>query len=100
MLGGFASDCWRSPMIQPLIDARFGVFYKVCSSAQLLKRMAVAIRERRWSRTSAPKPSAKRGAGTPGPERLTWAKKHTNSPQQEARFGRSPVRGHRVDFSH
>ena len=37
MLAGFASDCWRSPMIQPLIDERFGVFYKVCSSAQLLK---------------------------------------------------------------
>jgi transposase len=34
---GLSSACWRSPMIQQLIDDRFGVFYNVCYMAQLLK---------------------------------------------------------------
>jgi transposase len=36
---GFNSACWRSPMIQQLIYARFGVFYNVFYIAQLLKNL-------------------------------------------------------------
>jgi hypothetical protein len=34
---GFRGACWRSPMIQPLIYARFGVYDNVFDMAQLLK---------------------------------------------------------------
>jgi transposase len=36
---GLSGACWRSPMIQPLIDERFGVFYNVFSLAQVLKNL-------------------------------------------------------------
>jgi len=36
---GLSGACWRSPMIQPLIDDRFGVFYNVFSIAQLLRNL-------------------------------------------------------------
>ena len=37
---GFASACWRSPMMQPLmIHARVGVYYNVCYLAQWLKHL-------------------------------------------------------------
>jgi transposase len=36
---GFSSAGWRSPMVQPLIDDRFGVFSNVFSRAQLLKNL-------------------------------------------------------------
>jgi transposase len=36
---GVSGACWRSPMIQQVIDDRFGVFYNVFSIAQLLKNL-------------------------------------------------------------
>ena len=36
---GFSGACWRSPMIQQLIDDPFGVFYHVFYIAQLLKNL-------------------------------------------------------------
>jgi transposase len=42
---GFPSACWRSPMIQQLIDERFGVFYNVFSMAQLLKPLGVSYQK-------------------------------------------------------
>ena len=36
---GFSSACWRSPMVPPVIDDRFGVFYNVFYMAQLLKNL-------------------------------------------------------------
>ncbi len=36
---GFSGACWRSPMIQPLIYDRFGLFYNVFSIAQWLKNL-------------------------------------------------------------
>jgi len=36
---GFSAACWRSPMLQPVIDDRFGVFSNVFSIAQLLKNL-------------------------------------------------------------
>jgi transposase len=39
VLAGFSGACWCSPMIQQVIDDRFGVFYHVFSSAQFLKNL-------------------------------------------------------------
>lgn len=36
---GFTGACWRSPLIQPLIFDRLGVFYNVFYIAQLLKNL-------------------------------------------------------------
>ena len=36
---GFSGACWRSPLIQQLIYARFGVYYNVFYTAQLLKNL-------------------------------------------------------------
>jgi transposase len=42
---GFRSACWRSPMIQPLIDERFGVFSNVFYSAQLLQNLGCSYQK-------------------------------------------------------
>ena len=42
---GYASACWRSPMIQQLIYERFGVFYNVFYIAQLLKNLGFSYQK-------------------------------------------------------
>jgi transposase len=42
---GFRSACWRSPMIQQLIDDRFGVFYNVFYIAQWLKNLGFSYQQ-------------------------------------------------------
>src|SRR5215217_98098 len=42
---GFSGACWRSPMIQQLIYARFGVLYNVFSIAQLLKNLGFSYQK-------------------------------------------------------
>ena len=42
---GFASACWRSPMIQPLIYERFSVYDNVFSIAQLLKHLGFSYQK-------------------------------------------------------
>lgn len=42
---GFASACWRSPMIQQLIHERFGVFYNVFYIAQLLQNLGFSYQK-------------------------------------------------------
>jgi Winged helix-turn helix len=42
---GFSGTCWRSPLIQPLIYDRFGVFYNVFSIAQLLKTLSFSYQK-------------------------------------------------------
>jgi transposase len=42
---GFSGACWRSPMIQQLIDERFGVYYKVFYIAQLLKNLGFSYQK-------------------------------------------------------
>ena len=42
---GLSGACWRSPMIQQLIDDRFGVFSKVFYSAQLLKNLGFSYQK-------------------------------------------------------
>jgi transposase len=42
---GFSGACWRSPMIQQLIYARFGVLYNVFYIAQLLKNLGFSYQK-------------------------------------------------------
>lgn len=42
---GFRSACWRSPMIQRLLDDRFGVFYNIFYIAQLLKNLGFSYQK-------------------------------------------------------
>lgn len=42
---GFSGACWRSPMIQQLIFARFGVYYNVFYIAQLLKNLGFSYQK-------------------------------------------------------
>ena len=42
---GFASACWRSPMMQQLIQERFGVYYNVFYLAQLLKNLGFSYQK-------------------------------------------------------
>jgi transposase len=42
---GFSGACWRSPMIQQLIDERFGVYYNVFYIAQLLKNLGFSYQK-------------------------------------------------------
>ena len=70
---GLASAGWRSPLLQPLIDERFGVFYHVFSSAQRLKPLD--LRDQQAAFGSAHLNDAKRQewCRTTWPQRLTWA---------------------------
>jgi transposase len=45
---GFSSACWRSPMIQHLIDQRFGVFYSVYYICQLLKNLGFSYQKAKF----------------------------------------------------
>jgi transposase len=42
---GFSGACWRSPMVQQLIDDRFGVFYNVFYIAQLLRNLGLSYQK-------------------------------------------------------
>jgi transposase len=57
---GFSSACWRSPMLQQLSDDRFGVFYNVFYSAQLLKNLG--LRYQKAAFVSEPLDEGKRQA--------------------------------------
>lgn len=45
LAAGFASGCWRSPMIQHLILEQFGVFYSVFYISQLLKSLGFSFQK-------------------------------------------------------
>jgi len=45
---GFPGACWRSPMVQALIYAKFGVFYSVHYIAQLLKNMGFSYQKAKF----------------------------------------------------
>jgi transposase len=42
---GFSGACWRSPMVQQMIFARFGVYYNVFYIAQLLKNLGFSYQK-------------------------------------------------------
>lgn len=45
---GFTGACWRSPMIQELIQQRFGVTYNVFYIAQLLRNLGFSFQKARF----------------------------------------------------
>lgn len=46
---GFPGGCWRTPMIQQLIQDRFGVLYAVKYISQLLKNMGLSYQKARFA---------------------------------------------------
>ena len=92
MLAGFASACGRSPMIQPLIDARFGVFYKVCSSAQLLKPLGFGDPKTALGSDHLHEAKCQEWGRHTWPQRLNWAKKH-RQPSAGSAFREVPGQG-------
>jgi transposase len=42
---GFSGACWRSPMLQPMLYERFGVFYSVFYIAQLLRNLGFSYQK-------------------------------------------------------
>jgi transposase len=47
-LVGYPGACWRSPMIQDLIQKNFNVFYSVAYIAQLLKNMGFSFQKAKF----------------------------------------------------
>jgi transposase len=45
---GFPGACWRSPMIQKLIQDKFGILYSVNYVVQLLKNMGFSYQKARF----------------------------------------------------
>ncbi len=45
---GFVGNCWRSPMIQRLIEQRFGVLYSVHYLSELLKALGLTYQKARF----------------------------------------------------
>ena len=45
--GGFSGGCWRAPMIQVLIQQRFGVVYNVFYLAEFLKNLGFSYQKAR-----------------------------------------------------
>ena len=45
---GLIGNCWRSPMIQRLIQERFGVLYSVRYISELLKSMGFSYQKARF----------------------------------------------------
>jgi len=80
---GFSGACWRSPMIQPMLDDRVGVFSSVVSSAQWLRNLGLSYQQAAFG--SDPLDAGKRHAwGT-----TTWPPmlRLANARQAVRRFG-------------
>jgi transposase len=48
MEAGFAGACWRSPMIQYLIEHRYGIYYSVHYISELLKSLGFSYQKARF----------------------------------------------------
>jgi transposase len=75
---GFSGACWRSPMIQQLIDDRFGVFYNVFYIAQLLKNLGLSFQKAAFVSDHLDKD--KRQAGRP----TTWPQIRRRAKERKA----------------
>ena len=71
---GFASACWRSPMIQPLIHERFGVYYNVFYIAQLLKHLGFSYQKATFVSDHLNDEKRQEWCHTTWPQILTMAK--------------------------
>ncbi len=72
---GFLSNCWRSPMIQHLINEKFGIFYSVHYISQLLKNMGFSYQKARFVSDHLDEEARKQWLSSTWPEILTLAKK-------------------------
>ena len=71
---GFASACWRSPMIQQLIHERFGVYYNVFYIAQLLKHLGFSYQKATFVSDHLNDEKRQEWCHTTWPQILTMAK--------------------------
>lgn len=71
---GFTSACWRSPMIQQLIYARFGVFYNVFYIAQLLKGLGFSYQKAAFVSDHLNEAKRQEWGSNTWPQMLTLAK--------------------------
>jgi transposase len=71
---GFSSACWRSPMIQQLIDDRFGVFHNIFYIAQFLKNLGFSYQKAAFVSDHLNEAKRQEGCTTTWPQILRWAK--------------------------
>ena len=70
---GFASGCWRSPMIQPLIYERFGIFYNAFYIAQLLQHLGFSYQKAAFVSDHLNEEKRREGCTATWPQILTHA---------------------------
>jgi transposase len=71
---GFLSNCWRSPMIQHLINEKYGIFYSVYYISQLLKNMGFSYQKARFVSDHLDEEARKQWLSKTWPEILALAK--------------------------
>jgi len=71
---GFPGACWRSPMIQDLIQKRFGKFYSVNYISQLLKNLGFSYQKARFTAAHRDPETRKEWHATIWPQVLKTAK--------------------------
>jgi len=71
---GFRGACWHSPLIQQLMYDRFGVFYHVCYSAQLLKNLGFSYHKAAFVSDHLDEGKRQAGCTTTWPQLLCLAK--------------------------
>ncbi len=72
---GFVGNCWRSPMIQHLIEEKFGVLYSVKYISELLKNMGFSYQKARFVSDHLDKEARKQWLNETWPEILAKAKR-------------------------
>ncbi len=72
---GFAGNCWRSPMIQHLIETKFGVLYAVKYISELLKNMGFSYQKARFVSDHLDKEARKQWLDEKWPEILAQAQR-------------------------
>ena len=72
---GLPGNCWRSPMIQYLIQERFGVFYSVRYISELLKSMGYSYQKARFVSGHLDQEAREQWLGSQWPEILKLARR-------------------------
>lgn len=72
---GLSGNCWRSPMIQHLIQEHFGVFYSVRYISELLKSMGYSYQKARFVAGDLDKEARKQWLSSQWPEILKLARR-------------------------
>lgn len=72
---GFTANCWRSPMIQHLVQEKFGVFYSVHYISQLLKNLKFSYQKARFVSDHLDEQAREQWLNKTWPEILALAKR-------------------------